>query len=737
MGNTASKVALRIVLAVSLLAATSLLANAAEEQADQKAIALFEQGVASYEAGQSEKAKSAFEELLALQPSSSAAQEISKKPRYEVLFKMRADDRLAPTAEKMLQFVTAAARESKRQIADVEKLLTDFQSPDLATHLKARFVLIGHGPYAVPYLLQFLTRQGPQNQVIVARTISTIKNMGRDACPPLMAALATKDAVLKTRVASVLGQIRDARALPPLLALYQDGSAPQPVRDSASEAIKNIAGKDAATFGPAIREYEKLVESYLKEDATAVGYVFGEWAEVWKWNEAPEKLQDKLSCELAPNFLYYQRQGAEYALQALSLNPENLSLKSSLVALLCRQLRLVKTLAPEASKDVKKDAEARLAALEKQVPLICHLYDADVIGMSLKRAQALQDSWVSLYLTEILGSKAGPDAGVAAQALGEGLGAPDRDARYRASVEMVRLSPTGAIGEPEKVMQVLSAALKRAASKNALLVFNDLQERNRLRTALGKLEMQGVECDAVPGAIDEILRLEPAVDVVFVTGNVPDAVFRTLFNKLKSDIRTAALPTYVMIDATQQAADVSKYEGLSGVLSPDDIRAAKLGPIVQPILSRRTSALAQEQGDIVLQAAEALRNVDPKTTKYPLGLLEPSLIGALRGYGEPVSMAVVADLKSFGSAKSLGPLSQVAADKDNSPELKARACYAIASVLKRTQAKPPAEVVEVLKASLKSDNKSVREAAAEALGVAGLSGMDLLEIVETQIVTSK
>ncbi len=703
----------------------------ADQQADQKAMALFEQGVKSYDAGELEKAKQAFDELLALKPSSLAALDMRRKAELGLFVEMldKEDVGLAGSAKKMLELMTTAVRQKKREVTDVDRLLTDFQSPAAGPFLEARTRLIGHGPYAVPYLLDFLTRQGPKNQRIVARTISTLTEMHRDVCLPLTAALSTDDEILKVRIVTVLGHLGDARAVPALLAVWE-ADTPAPVVEAAYEAIKNITARDAKSIGPAVLRYTKLIEKYLAEDATSVGYVFGDLAEVWTWEPGREKLQDRLTYELVPAYLYYQRQGAQCALEALRVDPDDGRLQALLVALLCRELRLVRDYAGLGGEEVSSDAQARLADLQKRLPVVCHIYGADTVGEALERLIALKDSGAALGLVELLAEKVGVGPSKGADALLVALATPYKDVRYRAAVAIVELSPTGQIGDPGEVMQVLSAALKHASVKTALLVFNDLQIRNRLNAAVGEQRLSAVECTVQAGAVDRALNLEPAVDIVFVGGNVSEDAFGTVLQKLKTDARTKAVPLYVIADPRMESPDLSKYEGIAAVLSPDDIRAAKLQPLLETVMALRPTPIGAEKGEIVLLAARALLSVDPEMTGYPLRMLEPSLIGALRGFGEPVQLAAVGNLARFGSASALEPLAELLASGTNSEELKASACYAIAAVAQRTGQKPSGGVVSALKNALDGDVQTVKEAAAEALSVAGLSEQDILGVVD-------
>jgi len=700
-------------------------ALAAERPVDEKAMALFAKGIRHYEAGDFEKARQVLDEFIARNPGSKTALAVREKVEIDLLLDMQDEEKLAPTAEKLLAMMNRAARRMRREIPDLEKLLTDFQSPNENTYLTARVQMIGHGPYAVPHLLGFLTTQKAENQRVVARTIMTLRSMPREVCLPLIATLETDQTLLKTRVASILGQIGDRRALPALAAISQDPNATAPLVEAAVEAIHNIMPDSGGELAPAARLYEELVQKYLQQDPVAVGYVFGEEADIWAWNPAAPELADKLTCEIVPAYVYYQRQGAECALNGLALAPESPELKSLLVALMCRQLALAQAHAAGADSQ----EAARLADLTERVPMLCHVVDSSVAGGALLHTLSVGDGAASLTLVKVIGAKAGAQSGTAADALTAALRSTDKDVRYRASIEIVKLSPSGTIGDPELTMQVMSAALKYAATKTALVAVNDLQLRNELSAALDDQGLASIGCSADVGGVRYALSVEPAVDVVFLDGNVPENIFRAAYNKLKADARTGGAPLSVIVNPSKQAAKLSDYVGITRVLSPDHVRAQALEPLLRTALAEPHTGLGEQKADVILLAAQVLQQVDPETTKYPLAMLEPSLIGALRGYGEPVAMAATTDLARFGSEASLAPLGALLADTGLSVELKAAACRAIAVTAQRTGAVPGAGTVDALRRALGSDEPAIRQAAAEALGVAGLSPDEILELV--------
>jgi len=728
------RLGLCVTLGFVLLLAAPVRANAQEgPQTPQEVVALFEKGIRLYNEEAYEEAVQAFEQVLASRPSSQVALQMRDRAELGLFAKMSAsqDKNLAATARKILGLLNEAARQQKRQVRAAQELITGFQSPKLETYLDARAKLLGHGPYAIPYLLQFMTGQGARNQMIAARTLSTIAQMGRAAVPPLVAALSTDDDVLRIRVAATLAQIGDRRALPGLLALYQDPAATDAVKQAVSDAISSITGQEADSFGPAVQQYADLIGAYLAENAAEVGYAFGDWQEIWRWDASADELSDRLTYVLVPCYLYYQCRAEELALDALSLNPAGEDLRSLLLTALSNQLALARVYAEHAAtEELRADARERLEKLEADVPLVAHLYGSSVVGGALKRSLGLGGGTASHFLIKMVGQKVGVVGTPAGEALVAALDSRARQVRYRAAVEIVKASPNGELGDPKVVMQVLSAALKQAATDTVLVAFTDLQMRNKLTALLEELGLNTVSCDADAGSINVALSVQPSVDVVLLQGNVEAAVLAATVEKLTTDARTRAVPLYVVIDPRRQAPEVGDYAGITRILNPDELVAARLGSLLEEDLEAQRLAVPEDRADVVLLAAQALQKVDPSTTAYPLQMTEAGLIAALRGYGEEVSMAATMDLAAFGSAAAIPTLAKVASAEQSSTRLKAAACRAIAAVAARSGVELSGEVVSMLKGALESEDQHLREAAAEALSVAGLKVNDLLALVE-------
>lgn len=737
-----------IVIALAMAFSVGLFGTARADEAREEAILeAFEQAVTLYQSGEYDQAKASFEKVLALEPGMQAALKMREMVEVRQLIEMRDNERLRADAEKILDLMRRAVRQRQRTIVEPARLVEDLQSPDLGVYGKARVELIGHGPYAVPYVVHLLALEEAAEQGLVGRTVSLLAAMQRDACLPLICALqGTDSALLKGRVAGLLGQIGDARAVPALMALCeQDDQSLQPARQAAARALESITGQSPTELGSAAAQYVHLSTVYFNEDRAAVGYTYGLSADVWLWHAAGAELADKVTYEEVPAYLYYQRMATQTALDGLATDPANADLQVLLAASLVRQSARceffksadIRLGGEEPAEEVRQGAADRAAGFAVEVPVVLGLLEAPVLARALGMTLEAGDGPAALCLVKALGGKldaagpAPPDAETTG-ALISALASGDKDVRYNAAVVLVQACPTGECGATGCIMQVMSAALKAAAARNALVVIDNFQARNTLVTVLRGEGVATTETEVDEGRIGYALSLEPSVDIVFLSGNAPDDRFAKVMELLSSDPRTKAAPLYVVVDPLEESAELSEYAGIAEVLSPDDLRSAKLAPILQEkVLAESRSAFTEQEEALVLQAAQALACVAALHTEYPLQVLEPSLIAALSGYSEEVTAAAIAPLAAFGSEASVEPLSQIVSG-DASVEVKVCACGAMAAVLKRTQAGASEEVVAVLKNALAGDVQALREAAAEVLSAAGLSADEVLLLLCTE-----
>ena len=242
-----------ITLAVAVAFSLGLAAQVRAGEAEDKAVLdAFQKGVTSYQTGEYAQARASFDQVLAAKPGLQVALKMRDMAELGEFVKMKENPQLAEAADKILDLMTRAVRQRKRTVENADQLLKELQSPELTVYGKARAELVGHGPYAVPYVVGLLSLKEAQSQTVVARTVSLLVDLQRDACLPLIRVLRrTDDPLVQTRVADVLGQIGDVRALPALMAASEGPGSSAQLKDAVAGAVKAISGKEPAELGSA------------------------------------------------------------------------------------------------------------------------------------------------------------------------------------------------------------------------------------------------------------------------------------------------------------------------------------------------------------------------------------------------------------------------------------------------------------------------------------------------------
>jgi len=726
-----------IALAVAVMLSVTVLASAgAQDAGSSGAMGLFNKGLAHYKMGEYAEAKDAFDKLLAMNPGMKLALAMRERAELGQFIEMRDNELLADQAQQIFELMVKAVRLDKRTVADADQLVKDFESDDLSACGKATVVLKGYGPYAVPYLVQFLGLEDPGKQVLVARTVSLLAGMHGDAALPLtQVLLGSENQLVKARVAAVLGQLGDDRVLPALTAVWNDKSLRGPTRTAAGDAIQAITGRLPQLAASTTEQYAGLSTDYFEEQSEKVGFTYGFRGTIWSWDAD----SGKLASRDVPSYLYYQAMAAELALEGLRKDPESADLQALLAASLARQLGRCRVFSgAEATmggspvpEEARKEAAAYADQLGREVPVALGMLKACVVADALRMTLAQDDAEAVVVLEDVLRAKL--RSGAPAEpceatggALVASLNSPDKLVREKAAVVLVESCPAGTCGPAVQIMTIMAKAVRAVEARTALVIMDSLQRRNRLVSTLAPEGIGTVESGVLEGQVLTTLEMQPSVDVIFLSTDAGEGAVRRVLKVLSEDYRTKGLPIYAVADPSRQSVDVPG----AAVVAPDALTSAKVAEILKEnVFGPSKDSFTEAEVALVLAAAEAAAAVDPARTDYPLGMLEPSLVRSLGAYNEQVSSAVVACLASFGTEAAIEPLSAVVAG-DGSVALKTSACAALAATLRRTGATAPEAVVTVLKAALDADDQGLREAAAAAMCVAGLGDASTIALTD-------
>ena len=575
MDNRAKRWGIALAVALTLAVGFCPAVRAQAAQGDE-ILKLFQQGLTAYKAGEYAEAGKAFSQVLAARPGMALALKMRDMAELGQFIEMRENEQLAGQADKIIELMMRAVRRGRRDIAGAaDRLLQDFQSRDVATMGRAMVELRTYGQYAVPHLVQFLGLEDVNEQVLVARTVSLLAGMDGEACLPLIQVMRGTDVpLMKARVASVLGQIGEARALPALMDAWQDEDALQHVRDAAAEAIADIARVSPSRLGTSLKQYVEMSNAYYHGDGERVGFIYGLSGPVWR----RDAQAGAVAYELVPNYLYYQTMASVVALEGLELAPGDKELRAVLLASLARRLALCSYFAsdealvggqpPDAA--AKADATDRATKLAASLPVVGALVEPSTVGAAMEAVLEVRSEAAYLILLEILNTKlsalapTGPDAATV-RPLVAGLNSEFAAVRYRTAVAMVNACPTGACGPADQIITIMSKSVRAAATRHALVIMDNLYQRNSLVTAVGAEGLSTSEANIHKGDVTAALAVRPAVDIVFVSVNTSQGAFDEVMKLLREDYRTRELPMYAVVDPAQERAELPDLP----LLSPD------------------------------------------------------------------------------------------------------------------------------------------------------------------------
>ncbi len=441
----------------------------------EEAYELLSQGLHHYRRDRYEQAREAFETLIEARPHWKVMRELHQRLEPGELTEVITDvtfrevttekQAAAEAAETIMRMMTEAQRRGMLHIEDVDQVLEDFRTGSHQQFHDARSTLIEHGRYSVPYLLDFLAGTGEEKSTLVARTLTTLRDIGRPASPPLVAALRTDNDVLKHRIVSALENVGDRRAIPALLAVAEDERVAEETAETAWDAIGAIQQRIRypVDLQSATEEYRKLARLYLEEDASRVGHVLGGHTEIWSWDGDEEQMRRRLSIEFVPSTIYYQARGVRVALDGLNTTPGDLPLQGLLIALMSREISYLERYEANSEHQHHAYARQKLGTLRSAFNRIAHLYGAPAAGRGLGEVLSVHDEEAALRIIKVLRDSDTVSSEHAADVLCRTLDHDSVDVRFQGALAILRSSPGGEICTPEKVIRVLKNILEQHA----------------------------------------------------------------------------------------------------------------------------------------------------------------------------------------------------------------------------------------------------------------------------------
>jgi hypothetical protein len=566
--------------------------------------------------------------------------------------------------------------------------------------------LTNSGELAVKVLIDIL--RSPQDRQYNATARRALRDLGRKALSPLVAATEMKDYDTLLDVVSALGDLGYDPAIPYLARLAASPEVPDGIHVAARRALARIGASDASINDPAeafFRAAEKFYygKSSISPSGDKIAYI-------WYWSD-----QDGLTKLDVPTPIFDDAMAMRSCEYALKLDPT----KGVAVSLWL-------------DANTKREADLPVGAVDpshKDAP-DAHYYNTSsgvkYLNSALARALRDRNAAVAFKLTQALQDIVGQSnlSFSSNEPVIQALFFPNRQVRYQAAFALAEALPTQAFPGSDRVVPLLAAALSQTSKLNVLIVAPaDNDQLNGLRSAVQSMgypmvsatdPTQGATAAAALSTIDLILISEDSdvggmIDLAQTTTQLQGAPILVL-------TRSGASP-YVVRSATDPL--------LSTVLMPPKEKLVDTLKIEIPNALRHsgTPAMTDEQASAYARrAATLLANLAiARGQALDLSAAEDGTLKALSDSRADIAEAAGRVLGMLDSQSAQNGLADKAIDDQTPADVRVSFFKSLANSAKFYGNRLDSGKVSQIETIVAQEkNSDVRAAAAEARGALNL-----------------
>ncbi|HEY1685192.1 MAG TPA: HEAT repeat domain-containing protein [Tepidisphaeraceae bacterium] len=390
------------------------------------------------------------------------------------------------------------------------------------------------GEMAVPIMIDYL--RDPGKKQYYAGIQRAIRQLGREALNPLLAATEMKDPGTQIMVIDALGDIGYDVTVPYLLRLAHDSDASDAVRMAARQALTNMGAGNVLKNSPAQMFYD-LGEKFYYNTAAISADMRLPVADVWYWDEAKGLTRIEVPPQIY-NFIMAMRE-SEYALK---LDP---SMQQALNLWLAANYNREASLRPGQTDPTR-------APQQPDANYYGVAAGAQYVNAVLARALHDHNSAVALRavrsLSVILGSS-NMFSGNSGQPIVDAMNYSDRQIRFEAAMAVAASLPQKPFEGQERVVPLLAEALAQSGKPNVLVILPSQNDINRIASQFNK-QYSVVGATSVDAALNEAAGLS-SVDVVILSEDLPAADIQKLFEVSR---RTPQLTSAAKVIVTHSPA---------------------------------------------------------------------------------------------------------------------------------------------------------------------------------------
>jgi hypothetical protein len=549
--------------------------------------------------------------------------------------------------QRIQQARVGVARDPERIAADIE-LLPQGGRP----YANAVARLRAAGQYAAPQMLQALS--DPNRARLHPHVMSAMAAIGQPMAAPLARALPELPAVTQTQVAQVLAEIGyPFPALPYLRETIDNEQTDPTARRSLQTAFNLLVQRsDVPQNLPAAELYLVLGEGRYSQGSrgeAVPGYDASEGVGVvWEYG-----VRTGLVAVPVPGPVFADVLAMRAAQNALRLNPNlDQALSLYLMANLRRENRM-----PEGAEDPSYPQDMQPASFYAMLAGPARLHDV------LARALRDMDGPLALDAIEALASTAGTDALIAReqaqQPLLRALSFPDRLVRFRAAEALANARPTEAFTGSDRVVPVITEAIRPAGTRYALVIASTQSRVNDLLATVGDLGFEAFGGVTLTDVSSE-LRARPAVDLMVV--DVEAQRMGSLLQQTGRDYMLGAVPIVSVTSRDRQITLQETFGGerrLLSVVDTGDVQT--LASAVEQAMATAGPQIDEAMADdLALTALSLLRDIALRGSVYRVAEAEAALVTALEDPRDDVVVGAAEVLAMINSARAQEAIARTA-----------------------------------------------------------------------------
>ncbi|HMB94711.1 MAG TPA: hypothetical protein VKK61_01595, partial [Tepidisphaeraceae bacterium] len=470
------------------------------------------------------------------------------------------------------------------------------------------------GELAVPFIVDEI--RDPAKRSMQPTLRRALRDLGRYALNPLVAATETKDWDTLAVVVGVLGDLGYPDAAPYVQRLIETSETPAAVITTAMDTMSKLGVSPSQGSGASDLFYD-LAEKFYYNNASIAADPRYPTANIWYWDMKQGLIRKEVPPPIFKDIMAMR--ASEYTLKLAGPHSDD-ALALWLASNYSREANL-----PQGAADSTRP--------DNYPPGHYWGVEAGAKYLNMALARALHDRNAAVAFRAIRsmqGIVGQSNLFAAGRPLIQAMQFPDRKVRYEAAFAMAAALPTDSFEGSQRVVPLLAEALSQTGQPSVLVVMPTQDAANKLVDDLKKAGYAAAGATTSEAAIAAADTL-PAVDAILVSEDLGLGNIDQLFNGAASNARLAGAARLVLTKTTASVFETRKVSDpfLSTTTATD---AAGLKPAIEdarnkagslPLDPTVATEYATRAGEMLLKVGISRQQV------FPLSPAKQTLLSSL------------------------------------------------------------------------------------------------------------